>query len=405
VESVETLVIGAGQAGLAMSQQLARRNLPHLILERGRIGERWWSERWEGMHFQTPNHLVRFPDFPLPAENPNDFARAGEIGDYLNSFAAHIRAPVRCGVAVRRLRPVTDGWIAETESETIMTKNVVVATGPFQVPKIPCLLQTSPGILQIHAAAYRAPQQLPPGAVLVIGAGASGAQIADELLRAGRKVYLSVSRHRRAPPRYPGRDPVWWWIETGMDKTPVENKPSNAAPLVHSGAYGGKTIDFRDYARQGMVLLGHAESAEGNVMRFAPDLLDSLAHGDDAYRRFMDFVDAHIAAKCMDLPEDPAARAVSPTPTWLHEPIRELDLTRSGVATVIWCTGYGVDFSWIDAPIFVPNGTPAHRGGITALPGLYFLGLPWQSQFSSSFLFGVSDDATRLANHIAGKPL
>jgi len=403
MESVETLVIGAGQAGLAMSQQLTRRNQAHVVLERGRIGERWWSERWEGMHFQTPNHLVRLPDFPLQAEEPDNFSKASAIGDYLNAFATHIDAPVRCGVAVHGLVPCSAGFRAETSVGPIQARNAVIATGPFQVPKIPDLLPPAPDILQLHAAAYRAPDKLPPGAVLVIGAGASGAQIAEELLRAERKTYLSVSRHRRAPRRYRGHDHIWWWIETGMDKMPVARKPADAAPLVHSGAYGGHSIDFRDFARQGMVLLGHAEGADGAVMRFAPDLLDNLAHGDAGYHRFMDFVDAYIAEKGLDLPEDPAARAISATPAWLADPILELDLRRCGIASVIWCTGYVVDFRWIDAPIFGANGMPAHRGGITDVPGLYFLGLPWQSQFSSSFLFGVSDDATRLADHIAAR--
>ena len=403
MDTVETLIVGAGQAGLAMSQQLSRRNRPHLVLERGRIGERWWAERWEGMHFQTPNHLVRLPDFPLGADDPHGFTRGSEIGDYLNAFAAFIRAPVRCGVEVRALRRDASGFVAETSGGTVRSRNVVVATGPFQVPKVPALLPAAPDILQIHATAYRRPDRLPPGAVLVIGAGASGAQIAEELMRAGRQVYFSVSRHRRAPRRYRGHDHIWWWIETGMDKTPVEKKPADSAPLVHSGAYGGHTIDFRDFARQGMILLGHAEGAEGSVMRFAPDLLDSLAHGDAGYQRFMDFVDAHIAAKGMVLPEDPAARAISPTPARLKEPIVRVDLREAGIGTVIWCTGYGVDFGWIGVPVFGSGGMPAHRGGVTAVPGLYFLGLPWQSQFSSSFLFGVSDDAMRLADHIEGR--
>jgi len=404
MERIDTLIIGGGQAGLAMSYHLSRRRCSHLILERGRIGERWWSERWEGMHFQTPNALVRMPGYPLPAADPDGFATAAEIGDYLNAYADFIAAPVRTGTAVVALRRAEQGFVAETASGPITGRTVVVATGPFQRPLIPKLLPETPGIVQLHAAAYRAPDRLPPGAVLVIGAGASGSQIAEGLMRAGREVYFSVSRHRRAPRRYRGHDHIWWWIETGMDKTPVTRRPTDKSPLVHSGAYGGHTIDFRDFARQGMILLGHAERAETGIMPFAPDLRESLAHGDRAYLAFMDFVDAHILAKGLDLPLDSVTRVISPTPSELAEPIQRLDLRAAGIGSVIWATGYGLDFGWIDAGVLNERGMPVHEGGVTSVPGLYFIGLPWLSQFSSSFLFGVGDDAERLAAHIAGAP-
>jgi putative flavoprotein involved in K+ transport len=268
---------------------------------------------------------------------------------------------------------------------------------------MPCLLPEAPNVLQLHAAAYKAPESLPDGAVLVIGTGASGAQIADELMRAGRKVYLSVSRHRRTPRRYRGHDHVWWWREIGLDRTPVDQRPSVSLPVIHTGAYGGYTMDFRNFARQGMVLLGRATAAHGTEMRFAPDLLDSLAHGDAAYLKFMDFVDAHVAAKGLDLPEDPAARMISPLPDGLSEPILTLDLQQAGISTVIWATGYGLDFGWIDLPVFETDGQPKHRLGVTDVPGLYFLGLNWLSKLSSSFLFGVGDDAEWLAERIAGR--
>jgi putative flavoprotein involved in K+ transport len=403
MERIDTLIIGGGQAGLALSYHLSLQDRPHLILERGRIGERWWSERWEGMHFQTPNALVRMPGFPLPAADPDGFSTAAQIGTYLADYADFIAAPVRSPVAVTVLRQDDRDFIAETTDGPVAARNVVIATGPFQRPIIPPLLPETAGIVQLHAAAYRAPDRLPAGAVLVIGAGASGSQIAEELMRAGRQVYFSISRHRRAPRRYRGHDHIWWWIETGMDKTPVSQRPTDKSPLVHSGAYGGHTIDFRDLARQGMVLLGHVEAAEQGVIHLAPDLLDSLAHGDSAYLAFMDFVDAHIAAKGLDLPPDPAAREMAPTPPELAEPLRRLDLRAAGIGSVIWATGYGLDFGWVDAGVLDARGMPVHQGGVTSAPGLYFIGLPWLSQFSSSFLFGVGDDAERLAAHIAGR--
>ncbi len=398
MEAVETLIIGGGQAGLTMSQALSKHGRPHLVLERGRVAERWRSERWDGLHFQTPNALVRLPDFPLPADHPNGYATGAKIAAYLDAYATFIEAPVRCGVSVTALRR---GFVAETSAGEFRARNVVVATGPFQRPIVPPLLPETPGILQLHASAYKSPGRLPEGAVLVIGAGASGAQIADELMRAGRRVYFSVGKHKRAPRRYRGQDHVWWWIETGMDQTPPERRPADRSPIVHTGAYGGYTMDFRDFARQGMVLLGRAEAAVDGVMGFAPDLLDNLAHGDAGYLGFLDFVDAHIASHGLSFPEDPDARVISPTPAALAEPIRSLDLHVEGIATVIWATGYGMDFGWIDLPVLDARGMPVHRLGATDVPGLYFLGLPFLSKLSSAFLFGVGDDAERLAGVIA----
>jgi putative flavoprotein involved in K+ transport len=259
-------------------------------------------------------------------------------------------------------------------------------------------------VLQIHAAHYRAPGKLPDGAVLVIGAGASGAQIAEELMRAGRKVFLSVSRHRRAPRRYRGHDHVWWWVETGMVNTPPDRRNPNATPVVHTGAYGGHTIDFRDYARQGITLLGHAEAATREAMTFAADLADNLAHGDAGYLAFLDFVDAHITRTGMRLEEDPAARVIMPTPAAMHDPIRRLDFRADGIGTVIWATGYDLDFGWIDIPVFDERGAPLHEKGVTRFPGLYFLGLHFLSKFSSAFLIGVAEDAEWLAENVCATP-
>jgi putative flavoprotein involved in K+ transport len=223
------------------------------------------------------------------------------------------------------------------------------------------------------------------------------------LLRAGRRVILSVSRHRRTPRRYRAHDHVWWWIETGLDQTPVEKRPTDQAPVVHTGAYGGETIDFRDFAARGMVLVGKVAAAEGGVVRFADDLIQNLAHGDAAYLAFMDFVDAHIARTGMNLPEDPAARRIPPMPPSLADAPRHLDLLEEGVTSIIWATGYGMDFSWIDVPVFDRNGLLVHRGGVTEVSGLYFIGMPFLSRMSSSFLFGVGQDAVRLAEVIAGR--
>jgi len=403
IEQVETLVVGGGQAGLTMSHRLKARGLEHLVLERARIAERWRSERWDGLRFQFPNWSVRLPDFPFPHRDPDGFATKGEIVDYIAAYADFVAPPIRCGVAVTRLRRNgASGFVVETSEGEIEAKNVVVATGPYQRPLMPDLLRDE-SIFQVHASGYKNPEQLPPGAVLVIGSGASGAQIAEELLRAGRRVFLSFGQHRRLPRRYRGRDHVWWFVETGVDEVPVELHASPRLPPVLTGAYGGYTIDFRRFAADGITLTGRILAARDGVLDIAPGLAENLANGDLYYKTFLDMMDAHVAQHGLHLPDDPAARATLPDPPCVTAPSQRLDLGKEGIHTVIWATGYGVDFGWIDLPVLDISGEPIHRNGIAAMPGLYFLGLPWLSKMSSAFLSGVGDDAAVLADHISAR--
>ena len=405
LDRVETLIVGGGQAGLAMSHMLSRRGRSHLVLERGRIAERWRTERWDGLRFQFPNWSVRLPDFPFRSADADGFATSAEIVDFLTAYAAFIDAPVRSGVAVKALRLDDDGtgFLAETSDGRLSAANVVVATGPYQQPIVPALLPDDADVFQVHASRYREPGQLPPGAVLVVGSGASGAQIAEELLRAGRRVFLSVGRHRRMPRRYRGRDLIWWLAEMGLDQTPVEKRgPDKTLPLI-TGAYGGHTIDLRLFAAQGMTLLGRISGYRDGTLEVAPDAADSVAAGDAAYTAFLDLADAYVARHGLALPEEPSARKLPPDPADLVEPRRRLDLRGERVGAIIWATGYGCDFSWIDLPVLDHRGEPVHRAGITAVRGLYFLGLQWLSKMNSSFLAGVGDDAARIADHIVGR--
>jgi putative flavoprotein involved in K+ transport len=402
VERIETLVIGGGQAGLTMSHRLKQHGLPHLVLERHRIAERWRSERWDGLKFQFPNWSVRLPDFAFPHRDPDAFTSTAEIIDFIEAYAALVAPPIRCGIEVTRLRrgDGASGFVAETSDGPIVADNVVVATGPYQRPLIPEVLRDA-DVFQVHASRYRNPQQLPPGAVLVIGAGASGAQIAEELYRAGRRVFLSVGRHTRLPRRYRGRDLIRWLAELGIDETPVEQRgPSRLLPVI-TGAYGGHTIDFRRFAADGVTLLGRVQAARDGVIDIAPDLAESLANGDAIYAAFLETVDAHVKQHRLMLPEDPDARACLPDPPCVTEPIRRLGLQAEDLVAVIWATGYGVDFGWIDIPVLDVRGEPVHRNGVSDVPGLYFLGLQWLSKMKSSFLSGVGDDAAVLAGHIA----
>lgn len=405
VERVETLIVGGGQAGLAMSHMLTQRGCPHLVLERNRIAERWRTERWDGLRFQFPNWSVQLPDFPFPHADPDGFATSGEIANFITAYAATIAVPIRCGVSVIALRRRDDGsgFVAETSDSFIEAENVVVATGPYQRPVVPPLLHDDTGVFQLHANRYRSPDQLPAGAVLVVGSGASGAQITEELFRAGRQVYLSVGRHTRLPRRYRGRDLIWWLNEMGLDqRSPEMRGPEQSKPLI-TGAFGGNTIDFRRFAAEGMTLLGRLEAARHGVVRLAPDLVRRLAYGDCSYRVFLDMADAHVERHSLEMPEDPSARAVLPDPPCLIEPLLQLDLRAAEISTVIWATGYDFDFGWVDVPVLNTRGEPVHSQGITDVPGMYFLGLRWLTNFKSSLLSGIGEDAARLADHIAAR--
>jgi putative flavoprotein involved in K+ transport len=402
-ERIETLIIGGGHAGLTMSHMLSQRDCSHCVVERHRIAERWRTERWRGLRFQFPNWSVRLPDFPFRHSDPDGFATPEEIVNFIYKYAEMAAVPVRCGVEVTALRRLgSSSFVADTSDGPIEATNVVVATGPYQRPVKPKILAERTDIFQLHTSGYTEPDQLPSGSVLIVGSGASGVQIAEELHRSGRTVFLSVGRHRRMPRRYRGHDLIWWLRELGLERTPLENRgPDRALPLI-TGAYGGYTIDFREFASRGIILLGKAGSASGTTMEFAPDLAENVAHGDAAYTGFLDLVDAHVERAGLDLPEEPEARIVAPAPMCLTAPMQTLDLSAVGVGAVIWATGYDFDFSWIDVPVLDECGKPVHRRGISPVPGIYFIGLPWLARMNSSFLSGVGEDAAMIADHIAG---
>ncbi len=402
-EKIDTLVVGAGQAGIAASEHLGQCGVPHLVLERHRIAERWRSERWDSLVANGPAWHDRFPGMEFGDIDPDAFAPKEMVADYFVAYAEQIAAPVRCGVEVTAVqrnagRP---GFRIETSDGIIEAGNVVAATGPFQYPVIPPLVPDDAGFTQLHSSAYRNPVQLPDGAVLVVGAGSSGAQIADELLRAGRRVYLSVGPHDRPPRAYRGRDFVWWLGVLGKWDEIAQEPGREHVTIAVSGAHGGETVDFRRLAARGMTLVGRAESFAGGVMRFAPDLADNLAHGDANTLSVLDEADAWVERNGLELPEEAEARRFGADPECVTDPILELDLAEAGIGTILWATGFSVDYGWLPAGALDADGKPKHRRGIAAEPGIYFLGLPWQSSRSSSFIWGVWHDARFVADHIA----
>lgn len=406
VEHIDTLVIGGGQAGLATSRHLGAQGVPHLVLERARIAESWRSERWDSLVANGPAWHDRFPDLTFDDVDPDAFPPKERIAAYFETFARQINAPLRCGVEVTALKRTPAGrFRAETASGVVEARAVVVATGPFQKPLIPVMVPAEAGLMQIHSSGYKNPGQLPPGGVLVVGAGSSGAQIAEELQRAGRQVWLSVGPHDRPPRRYRGKDFVWWLGVLGKWDVKTRDPATEHVTIAVSGAYGGQTMDFRRLAAQGVTLLGRAGGFQDGAVLLQGDLARDIANGDANYLSVLREADAHAAAQGLDLPPEPEAHILGPLPGSVTHPVRRLPLAENGIGSIVWATGFANDFGWIGIDVFDAKGRPRHEDGVSEVPGLYFVGLPWLSCRGSAFIWGAWRDAERLAGVIAaGRP-
>lgn len=402
-QETEVLVVGAGQAGLAISEHLSDCQVPHLVLERDRIAEKWRTGRWDSLVANGPAWHDRFPSMEFADVDGDAFAAKEKVAEYFSAYAEHIGAPVQCGVDVTSIDRNAEGpgFNVETSAGTVQARFVVVATGPFQKPVIPSIAPAGDTFHQIHSASYFNPEQLPEGAVMVVGAGASGVQIADELQRSGRTVYLSVGPHDRPPRAYRNRDFCWWLGVLGLWDAETPPHGAEHVTIAVSGARGGHTVDFRALGNQGIQLVGRTASFQDGTVRFEGDLVENIANGDANYLAVLDAADGYVTRNGLDLPEEPEARDLGSDPACLTAPLRELDLVRAGVTSIIWATGYATDYSWLHVDAFDDNGRPEHRRGVSTEPGVYFVGLPWLSRRGSSFIWGVWHDAKHIAGHIA----
>ncbi|MEM6988736.1 MAG: NAD(P)/FAD-dependent oxidoreductase [Pseudomonadota bacterium] len=402
IETVNTVIVGGGQAGLAMSAHLREQGVEHVIFERDRIAERWRTARWDGLVANGPAWHDRFPAKTFAGIDGDAFATKDEVVAYLEQFAGEIDAPVRDGVSVEHVvRAAGGGFDVTTSAGAWRAQNVVAATGPFQRPVIPPVVPADAPVTQLHSNAYRNPEQLAPGAVLVVGSGSSGAQIADELLRAGRTVYLSIGPHDRPPRAYRGRDFVWWLGVLGKWQMKTPEAGREHVTIAVSGAYGGRTIDFREFAERGMHLLGMTAGYADGSVQFADDLADNIAAGDDNLLNLLREADAYVDGGGEALPPEPQAHEIGPLPEAAVQRVHALDLRDAGVNTIVWATGYAQNFDWLDVDAFDEQGKPDHHRGVARANGVYFLGLPWLSMRGSSFIWGVWEDAAYLATHIA----
>lgn len=397
MERHDTIIVGGGQAGLAMSYHLRERGREHLLIERDRLGGKWHSERWDSLHFQFPNWALRLPGHAYSGDDPEGFSHYSKVIDFLADYARVVDPPLRHAEVVRVNRNNADLRLETSEGE-IEARHVVVATGAFPSPFIPPFAERiSPDIQQIHSAAYRRPDQLPPGGVLVVGSGSSGGQIAEELQLSDRDVFLSVSRHQKFPRRMFGKDMLWWLYELGRIDRTIDAMPDRRPPpaLLVSGIDGGHDLDVRRFAADGMTLLGRATGADGDLLLLEDNLAAMLADVDAGFDRFRSEVVDHADKNGM-------ATDDGELPTWPEpsSPGERLDLRAAGIGSIIWCTGYRPAFGWIDIPVFDASRAPIQQRGTTACPGLYFLGLHWMHSLKSGALFGVGEDAEFIADHI-----
>jgi putative flavoprotein involved in K+ transport len=404
-ERHDTVVIGGGQAGLAMSYHLRQIGREHVILERKRVAERWRSERWDSLCFQFPNWWLKLPGFEYRGDNPHGFAHHTQITEFIEDYARLIGAPVRCGVEVTAVSQAADSdrFLIDANDAAFEALRVVIATGPFQRPSVPlCSTDFPSDIFQVHASRYLSPDQLPPGAVLVVGSGASGCQIAEDLREDGRTVYLSVGRHRRSPRRYRGQDVASWMLPMGLMNTRIDSFPERRHPpsTVVTGVGGGYDIDVRQFGANGVIVLGRLKGVSGTTLSFFDDAEEILAEADKAFKGVTQAIDQYIVAAGIDAPVEVSRDAATgSTPI---KPISALDLRGTNITSVVWGTGYGYDYGWLKVPVLDARGVPMQNRGVTDRTNLFFLGLHWMHTFKSGLLSGVGDDAAHLADHILG---
>ncbi len=404
-EYVPVIVIGGGQAGLSASHYLQQHGIQHLVLEKNRIGHSWREERWDSFCLVTPNWQCLLPDFPYPGDDPDGFMLKDQIVDYIEAFAAKVNPPIREGVAVTALSRRKDSLFAlSTTAGDYTAAKVILAISGYHIPSVPRIGERVPSRLaQMHSQQYRNPDQLPEGAVLVVGTGQSGCQIAEDLHRVGRQVHLAVGKAPRSPRKYRGRDALDWLHAMGqyditVDEHPLREKVRLKENHYFSGRDGGREIDLRQFAVQGMKLYGHLNGVEGETVSFAADLKKNLDAADAAYLKIRKQIDDWITAQGIDAPQ-----AAPYVPLWRPpEQPQELDLAAAGVNTVIWCTGFRPDWRWIDLPAFNGEGYPTHHRGVTSVDGLYVAGLPWLTTWGSGRFSGVARDVEHVVGHLAG---
>lgn len=396
-------IIGGGQAGLSMSWHLQQAGIEHVVFERRVAFSEWKHARWDSFCLVTPNWQCRLPGFPYAGPDPQGFMLRDDIVAYLDSYVASFSPPLLEGVEVTALeRDVEGGFRLQTSEGPCSAAQVVIANGVYSQPVIPRAAERLPAdIVQLHSSTYRNPQSLPPGATLVVGSGQSGCQIAEDLHLAGREVHLCVGRAPRSPRVYRGREVTDWLTESGYYDIPYESHPQKASVREKTNHYltgrdGGREIDLRQRAREGMKLYGSFRGIDNTELQFAPDLRRNLDDADRSYQNIRELVDRYVEEQGIDAPVEAPYR-----PVWApaNDPLA-LDYRAAGIGSVVWAIGFMPDYRWIQLPVFDGRGHPVQRRGVTPVAGAYFLGLSWQNTWGSGRLADVGKDAAYLLDQI-----
>ncbi len=410
----DTVIVGAGQAGLGVSYFLKRNRRDHVVLERGRVGESWLSQRWDSFALNTPNFMSVLPGLPYDGPEPDGFWRRDDLVRHFHRYVSRFQLPVRTGTSVVSVERAGDGerFVITTstdgrEPESIESRSVVIASGIQQAPKYPPLRSRLPeSVAQLHTATYRNPAALPPGAVVVVGSGQSGCQITEDLLSAGRTVYLCTSKVGRAPRRYRGRDLLEWWVDMKTLDVTFESLEDTsisraAQPQISGLGRRGHTVSLQQLARQGVVVLGRLLDVDDGTLVLSDEAAAHVRFADAFSQRLKNDIDAWLAKAGIEPPplEDDPADAPDPRAGCVS-PIRRLDLREAGVGAIIWATGFGADFRWIRLPVLDAEGKPISRRGVSPVPGLYFVGFPWLNSRKSGIIYGVEEDARYIASAI-----
>jgi len=402
VKNTNTIIIGAGQAGLALSRCLLDRGVEHVIFERGRVAQRW-TERWDSLRLLSPNWMTRLPGFRYEGDDPDAFMTRDEVIRFLSGYATSFGAPVEEQTSVRRVRMTADGWHVVTDNGEWKSENVVIATGHTQETRIPAIAAAlSPSIEQMPTSRYRNPSQLPEGGVLVVGASASGVQLADELLRSGREVTIAVGHHTRVPRRYRGRDIMYWLDRTGSLKRPLCDMPEPQEArfepsLQLVGDVVARNLDLATLAEAGARIAGRLVSVDGALAAFRDDVARTTAAADHQMGRLLQRIDRQIEAHGLE-GAVPTERGWSLTPRF--DTFAEVDLEAAGIRTILWATGYRRSYPWLEADVLDPRGEIRNERGVTPAPGLFVIGLQFMIRRNSSFIDGVGEDAREVADAI-----
>lgn len=406
ISHIPVLVIGGGQAGLSVSWYLMREGIGHVVLERHRRFESWRNNRWDSFCLVTPNWQCRLPGWAYKGSDPDGFMLKDEIVDYLDGFAESFNPPLHEGVDVTLVSPRDEGgYRVETTAGTWIADQVVIATGGYDNPIIPAFAaDIDPSIVQIHSRDYRRPSQLPEGGALIVGTGQSGVQIMDDFHLEGRPVHLAVGPAPRSPRKYRGRDATDWLHDAGTYAVTIDRHPDPLKALTQTNHYmsgrdGGKEIDLRKYAREGVRLYGSVTGGSGTTMTFLPDLEKNLDDADRSYLGIRQQIDSWIATQGIEAPVEPPFEKI-----WRPEQeIVNVDLASAGIASIIWAIGFRPDYSWLRVDCLDERGKPRFRRGVTDAPGLYFIGLGWLNTWGSGRFLGIDEDSRYLTDQIISR--